>query len=109
VPDPRCVQIEAGPRRAVGTENHVRLARIDVDVRVVQRREHAAALEFPHPGAKFRDSAVVPELRVAPAGHRLRPCGYGMARPSRSGLDMIGDLCERRAADRWISWFSGSI
>ena len=67
-------RIEAESRCAVGAEDRVRLARhIDVDVRVVLRRGHADALEFPHPDADFRDAAVVPELRIAAAGHRLRP------------------------------------
>src|SRR5579859_2646272 len=66
-------RIEAEPRRAVGTEDRVRVAHIDVDVRVVLRRGHADALEFPHPDADFRDATVVPELRIAAAGHRLRP------------------------------------
>ncbi len=51
-------RIEAEPRRAVGTEDCVRLAHIDVDVRVVLRRGHADALEFPHPDADFQDAAV---------------------------------------------------
>src|SRR5258708_19538870 len=65
-------RIEAEPCRAVGTEERVRRAHIDVDVRVVRRRGHADALEFPHPDADFRDAAVVPELQIAAAGHRLR-------------------------------------
>src|SRR5712671_6174457 len=65
--------IEAEPRPAVGTEDRVRLAHIDVDVRVVLRWGHADALEFPHPDADFGDAAVVPELQIAAAGHRLRP------------------------------------
>ena len=65
--------IEAKPRRAIGTEDRVHLAHIDVDVRVVLRRGHADALEFPHPDADFRDAAVVPELRIAAVGHRLKP------------------------------------
>src|SRR5258708_5232955 len=65
-------RIEAEPCRAVGTEDRVRLAHIDVGVRVVLRRGHADALEFPHPDADFRDAAVVPELQIAAAGHRLR-------------------------------------
>jgi hypothetical protein len=66
-------RIEAKPRPAVGTENRVRLAYIEVDVRVVLRWGHADALEFPHPDADFGDAAVVPELQIAAAGHRLRP------------------------------------
>jgi len=66
-------RIETEPCRAIRTEDHVRLAHIDVDVRVVLWRGHADALEFPHPDADFRDAAVVPELRIAAAGHRLRP------------------------------------
>jgi hypothetical protein len=42
-------RIETEPRAAVGTEDRVRLAHIDVDVRVVLRWGHADALEFPHP------------------------------------------------------------
>ena len=60
-------RIEVEPRPAVGTEERVRLAHIDVDVRVVLRRGPADALEFPHPDANFRDAAVVPELRIAAA------------------------------------------
>src|SRR6266478_3474047 len=65
-------RIEAEPRRAIGTEDRVRLSHIDVDVRVVLRWGHADALEFPHPDADFWDAAVVPELRIADAGHQLK-------------------------------------
>ena len=64
-------RIEAEPRRAVGTQDRVRLAHIDVYVRVVLRWGLADAHEFPHPDADFRDAAVVFELRIAAAGHRL--------------------------------------
>src|SRR5882762_7084894 len=66
-------RIEAELRPAVGTEDRVRLAHIDVNVRVVLRWGHADALEFPHPDADFGDAVVVPELQIAAAGHRLRP------------------------------------
>ena len=66
-------RIEAESRRAIGTEDSVRLAHIDVDVRVVLRWGHADALELRHPDADFRDTAVVPELRIAVAGHQLKP------------------------------------
>ena len=66
-------RIETEPRRAVGTEDRVRLAHIDVDVRVVLRWGLADAHEFPHPDADFRNAAVVPELRITAAGHRLTP------------------------------------
>ena len=66
-------RIEAEPCRAIGTEDSVRLAHIDVDVRVVLRWGHADALELLHPDADFRDTAVVPELGIAAAGHRLKP------------------------------------
>ena len=60
----RCqLRIEAEPRRAVGTEDRVRLAHIDIDVRMVLRMRYADAPEFPHPDADFRDAAVIPELR----------------------------------------------
>lgn len=55
-------RIEAEPRRAVGTKDRVRLAHIDVDVRVVLRWGLPDALEFPHPDADFRNPVVVPEL-----------------------------------------------
>ena len=61
------VNLEAEPRPAVGTEDRVCLAHIDVDVRVVLRWGHADALEFPHPDADFGDAAVVSELRIAAA------------------------------------------
>jgi len=64
-------RIEAEPRRAVGTEDRVRLTHIDVDVRVVLRWGLADAHEFPHPDADLRNAAVVPELRITAAGHRL--------------------------------------
>src|SRR5215475_11279253 len=64
-------RIEAEPRPAIGTGDSVRLAHIDVDVRVVVRWGHADALELLHPDADFRDTAVVPELRIAAAGHQL--------------------------------------
>ena len=41
-------RIEAEPRRAVGTKDRVRLAHIDIDVRMVLRRRYANALEFAH-------------------------------------------------------------
>src|SRR5216683_7405951 len=66
-------RIETEPRPAVGTEDRVRLAHIDVDVRVVLRWGHADALEFLHPDADFGDAAVVPELQIEAAGHRPRP------------------------------------
>ena len=66
-------RIEAETRPAVGTEDRVRSAHIDVDVRVVLGWGHADALEFPHPDADFGDAAVVPELRMAAVGHRLSP------------------------------------
>ena len=65
--------IEAEPRRTIETEIGVLLAHINVDVRMVLRRGRADALEFPHPDADFRDAAVVPELRIAAAGHRFKP------------------------------------
>jgi len=55
-------RIEAEPRRAVEAKDRVRLAHIDVDVRMVLRRRYADAPEFPHPDADFRDAAVIPEL-----------------------------------------------
>jgi hypothetical protein len=64
-------RIEAEPRRAVGTQDRVRLAHIDVDVRVVLRWGLANTHEFPHPDADFRHAAVILELRIA-SGHRLR-------------------------------------
>jgi hypothetical protein len=64
-------RIEAEPRRAVGTQDRVRLAHIDVDVWVVVRWGLADTHEFLHSDADFRDAAVVPE--IAAAGHRLRP------------------------------------
>ena len=66
-------RVEAEPRRAIGTEDSVRLFHIDVDVRVVLRWGHADALELLHPDADFGDAAVVPELRMAASGHRLKP------------------------------------
>jgi len=64
-------RIEAEPRRAVETEDRVRLAHIDVEVRVVLRRGCADALELPHPDPDFRNATVVPEHQIAAAGHRL--------------------------------------
>jgi hypothetical protein len=66
-------RIEAEPRPAVGTEDRVRLGHIDVDVRVVLRWGDAYALKFPHPDADFGNAAVVSELRIAAARHRLGP------------------------------------
>src|SRR5438105_15034347 len=51
-------RIEAEPRRAVGTQNRVRLAHIDVDVRVVLRWGLADTHEFLHADADFRDAVV---------------------------------------------------
>ena len=45
-----------------------RLAHIDVDMRVVQRRGHANTLEFPYPDADFRCAAIIPELRKTAEG-----------------------------------------
>ena len=66
-------RIEAEPRPTIGTGDRVCLAHIDVDVRVVVRWGHADALELLHPDADFRDAAVIPELWIADAGHRLEP------------------------------------
>ena len=66
-------RVEAETRPAVGTEDRVRPAHIDVNMRVVLGWGHADALEFPHPDADLRDAAVVPELRMAAVGHRLSP------------------------------------
>jgi hypothetical protein len=63
-------RIETEPCRAIRTGDRVRLAHIDVDVRVILWRGHADALEFPHPDADFRDAAVVPELWIPAAA----PC-----------------------------------
>src|SRR5689334_5444733 len=57
-PEPR---IEAEPRPAIGAENRVLLAHVDVDVRVIVRRRNAHAVEFPHADSDLRDRAVVPE------------------------------------------------
>ena len=79
-------RVEAETRPAVGTEDRVRPAHIDVDVRVVLRWGHADALEFPHPDANFRDAAVVSELRIAAAGHRPRPlCLAGSGQSTAPG------------------------
>jgi len=43
------IEIEAEPRRAVGTQDRVRLAHIDVDVRVVLRWGLADTHELLHP------------------------------------------------------------
>ena len=59
-PEPR---IEAEPRPAIGAENHVLLAHVDVDVRVIVRRRNAHAVEFLDAYSDLRDRAVVPELR----------------------------------------------
>jgi hypothetical protein len=66
-------RIEAETRRAVGTQDRVRLAHIDVDVRVVLRWGFADTHELLHPDADFRNAAVVPKFRIAAAGHRHRP------------------------------------
>src|SRR6202035_4932316 len=70
-------RIEAEPRRAVGTQDRVRLAHIDVDVRVVLRWGLADTHEFLYPDADFRDAAVVLELRIAVAGHSSQVVGIG--------------------------------
>src|SRR6202035_2829720 len=62
-------RIEAEPRRAVGTQDCVRLAHIDVDVRVVLRWGLADTREFLYADADFRDAAIVLELRIAAPGH----------------------------------------
>jgi hypothetical protein len=76
-------RIEAEPRPAVGTEDRVRLAHFDENVRVVLRWGHADALEFLDPDADFGDAVVVPELQIAAAGHRFR--ALSLAR----GLDSL--------------------
>src|SRR5271170_8043876 len=59
-------RIEAEPRPAVRTEDHVSIAHIDVNVRVVLRRGRPDAFEFTHADdVDFRDAAVVPELQIA--------------------------------------------
>ena len=59
--------------KLVGTEDRVRFAHVDVDVRVVLRRGLPDAFEFLHPDADFGDAAVVPELQIAVARHRFSP------------------------------------
>ena len=68
-------RIEAEPRRAVGTQDRVRLTHIDVDVRTgyVLRSGFADTHEFLYPDADFRDAAIIIELRIAVAGHPLTP------------------------------------
>jgi hypothetical protein len=66
-------RIEAEPRPAVGTEDRVRFAHVDVDVRVVLRWGLPDALEFFYPDADFADAAVVPEFEIGAGRHRLRP------------------------------------
>jgi hypothetical protein len=50
--------------------NRNRVAHIDVDARVVLRRGHADAFEYPHRDPDLRDAAFVHEHRIAAAGHR---------------------------------------
>jgi hypothetical protein len=63
--------VVAEPCRAVGTEYRVCLAHVDIDMRVVLRRGHPDALEFPHPDPDFGDAAVVPEFRISATGRRV--------------------------------------
>jgi hypothetical protein len=79
-------RIEAEPRPAIGTEDRVRLGHIDVDVRMVLRWGHAYALEFSHPDADFGKAAVVSELRIAAARHRLRPLHLAGSGPSAAPI-----------------------
>jgi hypothetical protein len=65
--------VEKGPNVEIENPVRVRFAHIDVDVWVVVRWGLADTHEFLHSDADFRDAAVVPELRIAAAGHRLRP------------------------------------
>src|SRR5277367_40904 len=58
-------RIEAEPRPAVRTEDHVSIAHIDVNVRVVLRRGRPDAFEFSHANVDFRDAVVAPELQIA--------------------------------------------
>src|SRR5271155_1791908 len=58
-------RIEAEPRPAVRTEDHVSIAHIDVNVWVVLRRGRPDAFEFSHANVDFRDAVVVPELQIA--------------------------------------------
>jgi hypothetical protein len=81
----------AEPRRAIGTEDGIRLAHIDVDVRVVVRWRHPDALELLHPDADFRDAAVVPEHRIAAAGHRSYKC-WGLDTPPVRRLGQGSEL-----------------
>ena len=67
-PEPR---IEAEPCRTIGAEYRVLLAHVDIDVWVIERRRNADTVEFPDADSDLRDCAVVPELRIASAGHRL--------------------------------------
>ena len=61
-------------------EYRVLLAHVDVDVRVIERRRNADTVEFPDADSDLRGRAVVPELQIATAGHRLRPSliGWGV-------------------------------
>jgi len=42
-------------------------------VRVIEGRRNADAVEFPDADSDLHDRVVVPELRIAAAGHRFRP------------------------------------
>src|SRR5215472_18952343 len=76
-PEPR---IKAEPCRTIRAEYRVLLAHVDVDVRVIERRRNADTVEFPDADSDLRGRAVVPELHIATAGHRLRPSliGWGV-------------------------------
>jgi len=65
-------RIEAEPRRAIGTEDRVCRAHIDVDVRVVLRWDSPMHMNSVTP-MQISGTPVVPELRIAVAGHRLTP------------------------------------
>jgi hypothetical protein len=76
---------------AVGTEDRVRLAHIDVDVRVVLRRRLPHALEFPHSDADFGDAAVVSEFQTI-AGPR-----YSTAKSKAVQPRLLGEFWELKS------------
>jgi len=96
----RQARIMAVSCRAVGTENCLLAAHVDVDVRMVMRRRRADTFEFRRPGANLPGPLVIAELWIAASdpGHSSTAPRY----PACRGSGILNLLAGRRPS--WRQW-----